>query len=83
MAALGAVRKYGYKINTNLALGAMKHWVVRLFLSQAAAAILAHLQKAFERHVVPVRPGRKFERKRKAHRRKGKYQTFTNYKRAL
>jgi hypothetical protein len=80
---LSASRKYAYKINTNISLAAMKHWVVRLFIFEDPTEILAYLQAAFERNVVPVRPGRKFKRNKKAKRHKSKYQTFTNYKRAV
>lgn len=80
---LAATRKHAYQINSNVAVAALKHNVVRLFLSEDPRAILFRLQHAFQRHVVPVRPGRKYKRKRKAKRLNGKYLTLTNYKRAI
>ena len=80
---LSVKRKQACKINTNCSVAALKHWVVKLFLSEETEAVLVYLQQAFQRNVVPVRPGRKYKRKRKDKRHKSKFQTFTNYKRAI
>jgi len=76
-------RVHNYKINRNVGLGSLKHYIVQLFLSANAAEILAQIQKKFERHLEPERPGRQYLRCKKAKRMTGKYQTFTNYKRAI
>jgi hypothetical protein len=54
-----------------------------LFLLEEPEQILIRLQKAFERNIEPVRPGRQYQRITKAKRLNGKFQTFTNYKRAV
>jgi len=41
------------------------------------------LQKEFERNIEPVRTDRRNQRKKKTKRLNGKYQTFSNYKRAV
>jgi hypothetical protein len=76
-------RTHKYRINRNVSWAALKHNIVRLFLTEEKDKILIQLQKAFERNVEPVRPGRQYERSKKAKRLTGKYQTFTNYKRAI
>ena len=80
---INARRKLNYQINCNLSWAALKHNVVKLFLGFETEEILLHLQLAFERNIEPVRPGRKYPRLTKARRISGKYQTFTNYKRAI
>ena len=81
--ALSEKRRHNYKINRNVSLAALKHKIVKLFLQQTSITILLQLQKAFERNVEPVRPNRQYKRTTKAKRVRGKYQTFTNYKRAI
>jgi hypothetical protein len=76
-------RKHRYRINRNVSRAALKHNIVKLFLLEEPDRILSHLQELFEFHLEPVRPGRKFERKKKTTRLNGKYQTLTNYKRAI
>jgi hypothetical protein len=81
--AVSGRRKHRYKINRNVSWAALKHNIVRLFLSENPDRILSRLQELFELSLEPVRPGRKFERKKKTTRLNGKYQTLTNYKRAI
>lgn len=76
-------RKYKYQINRNLSWASLKHRIVQLFLTNETENILTNLQKAFERNLEPLRPGRQFRRCKKKQRLTGKYQTFTNYKRAI
>jgi hypothetical protein len=76
-------RKLDYKINRNVSWAALKHKIVQLFLYEDPVTILLHLQKAFERNLEPLRPNRHYQRIRKAKRLNAKYQTFTNYKRAI
>ncbi len=76
-------RKHQYKVNRNVAIGTMKHRIVKLFLNRKPRDILEELEKIFLRHIEPIRPDRKCKRYCKTRRLKGKYQTFTNYKRAI
>jgi hypothetical protein len=76
-------RCYDYKINRNVSWASLKYRIVRLLIyPDESLAILIELQYLFTRYLEPVRPGRHFpisllKRKR------GKYQTFTNYRRAI
>ena len=45
--------------------------------------LLLALQRSFERYLEPRRPGRKYPRTRKNKRMKGRYQTYTNFKRPI
>lgn len=76
-------RKYQYRVNRNVSWASLKHNIVKLFLENNEAELLQCLQRAFERNVEPVRPGRQYERSKRKKRLNGKYQTFTNYKRAI
>ncbi|MEO6229012.1 MAG: IS4 family transposase [Ferruginibacter sp.] len=76
-------RIHAYRINRNVSWASLKYNIVKLFLENRAEEILLQLQKAFERNIEPVRPGRHNARIKKAKRLNGKYQTFTNYKRAI
>lgn len=76
-------RRYCYRINRNVSWAFLKHHIVKLFLQENAEEILWKLQSAFVRNKEPVRPGRQYPRKSKVKRLNGKYQTFTNYKRAV
>jgi hypothetical protein len=80
---INAKRKYRYRINRNVSWASLKFNVVKLILQKEPEEILSQLQKAFERNIEPVRPGRQNQRIKKAKRLNGKYQTFTNYKRAI
>lgn len=76
-------RKHRYRVNRNVSWASLKHNIVKLFLQNKPEEILLQLQEAFERNIEPIRPGRHNPRIRKAKRLNGKYQTFTNYKRAI
>jgi len=76
-------RIHRYKINRNVSWASMKHGIVKLFLDKNPEQILLQLQKAFEWNLEPVRPGRQNPRRKKVKRLNGKYQTLTNYKRAI
>ena len=80
---INAKRKHRYRINRNVSWASLKYNIVKLFLQNKPEEILLQLQKAFERNIEPVRPGRHNPRIKKAKRFKGKYQTLTNYKRSL
>lgn len=76
-------RQYNYKVNRNISWSFLKHDIVKLFLHEHPGEILLRLQKAFERNLEPIRPGRHNPRKAKTRRLTGKYQTLTNYRRAI
>ena len=76
-------RKHKYRINRNLSWAAMKNNIVKLFLIAKPEEILLKLQQEFQENLEPVRPGRHNERHWKARRLNGKYQTHTNYRRAI
>jgi hypothetical protein len=76
-------RELCYKINKNVSWGSLKYNIVKLFLEERPREILERLQVAFERNIEPIRPGRHNPRIKKRNRLNGKYQTFTNYKRAV
>lgn len=76
-------RKHKSKINRNVSWASLKNNIVRLFLEEDIESILKTLQEKFQRNVELVRPGRKIPRLYKRKRQNGKYQTFTNYRRAI
>ncbi len=80
---IAASRYYEYKINRNISWAYLKNRIVKLFLDPSSSFIkLMELECLFARNVEPVRPERNVQRplpKRK----RGKYQTFTNYRRAI
>ncbi len=80
---INAIRKHNYKINKNISWHHLKHNVVKLFLENEPKQILMKLQNAFEQNLEPIRPNRSYTRDRKSKRMKGKYQTLTNYRRAI
>lgn len=80
---INAKRKHRYRINRNVSWASLKHNIIKLFADYEVEEILLQLQQAFERYIEPVRPGRHNPRTRKTKRLNGKYQTFTNYKRAI
>ena len=76
-------RKYHYKTNKNVALGLLKRHIVKIFIEQDPKQIVIDLERLFRRYIEPVRPERSNPREVKGKRTKGKYQTLTNYKRAI
>ena len=83
MKEISASRRYDYKINRNISWGYLKNRIFKLFIeSDDSLTVLIELQTLFLRNIEPIRPGRRVKRtlpKRK----RGKYQTFTNYRRAI
>lgn len=71
--ASNQVKKYDYKINTNVSYGLLKNRVVSLFLEKQPLEtdIVAEIKLLFKSNLVPIRPNRKFERNL------GKYRTRT------
>jgi len=77
------ISKYKYQINRNVSLGIMKDEIIDIFLSSKPEETLKRLKDRFIKHLEPIRPDRKFQRKIKFKRTRGRYQTLTNYKRAI
>lgn len=75
--------KHQYKVNKNVAIGLMKDKIVSLFIGQSPHSILTQLENVFFRYLEPVRPNREYQRTVKHVRLNGKYQTLTNYRRAM
>jgi len=80
---INSKRKHCYKVNTNVSIGMMKNRMIFLFMSFNPKQILQELENLFVKNLEPIRPNRKYERLVKVKRTKGKYQTITNYKRAI
>jgi hypothetical protein len=76
-------RKLNYKINKNVSIGSMKHRIVKLFTVENPEIILMELQNLFLESLEPIRPGRSAPRVFKTIKRRGKFKTLTNYKRAI
>ncbi|MEO6327639.1 MAG: hypothetical protein ABIO55_01845 [Ginsengibacter sp.] len=80
---ISASRRYEYKINRNISWASLKNRILKLFIqSNNSFDILMELQHLFIKNIEPVRPGRHPPRP-PAKRKRGKYQTFTNYRRAV
>lgn len=78
-----AARMYPYKVNKNVSLGILKKYIVRIFTTKDPSEIITELTKTFSKYIEPVREGRSSPRIVKIKRKKGKYHTLTNYKRAI
>lgn len=76
-------RKLKYKINKNISIGSMKNRIVKLFIVENSEIILIELQNLFLESLEPIRPGRSAPRVFKKIKKKGKFKTLTNYKRAI
>lgn len=76
-------RKYKYKVNRNVAFGLMKNRIVDLFMNHNPVSILYQLEHLFLLHIEPERPARKYSRIGRSSRKSGKYQAWSNYKRAV
>ena len=62
-------REHNYKINKNLSLGFMKDGVVKILMDKNSNGY-EELKELFKLEPVPIRKGRKFERKHKITKRK-------------
>jgi hypothetical protein len=80
---ISAGRQYDYKVNRNISWASLKNRILKLFIElDDSLEILMELQDLFLKNIEPIRPDRAAPRplpKRK----RGKYQTFTNYRRAI
>ena len=76
-------RKYEHQVNYNVALGLMKHQILLLFLWEDPTKIYQLLKSKFLRHTEAIRPNRSYPRDKRRNKRRGKYQTWHNYRRAM
>ena len=65
--------KYVYKVNNNLSYGLLKDRIVILFYSDTnTEVIFSELKELFNKHLIPIRPDRKFERHKDKYRNRQK-----------
>lgn len=58
------LKRYDYKVNTNLSYGFMKNRIIDIFLkNENMAEELEKLKELFKKHLIPIRPNRSFTRK--------------------
>lgn len=76
-------RKYDHQINYNVALGLMKDQIVTVFVKENITEIYRQLKGKFLRHTEAIRPNRSYPRDKRRNKRRGKYQTWHNYRRAM
>lgn len=76
--------KYVYKVNNNLSYGLLKDRIVSLFFSETKTeTIFTDLKELFSKHLVPIRPDRKFERHKDKYRNRQKPKIPKNMKDTL
>lgn len=73
--------KYEYKVNNNLSYGFLKDRIVTLFFSETDTEnIMSELRELFKKHLVPIRPNRKFDRHKDMYRNRQKPKVPKNLK---
>lgn len=73
--------KYIYKVNNNLSYGFLKDRIVSLFFSDTdTEIILKQIRELLEKHLIPIRPNRKFERHKDKYRNRQKPKVPKNMK---
>jgi len=58
--------KYEYKVNTNILIGKLKNSLVYMLLEESPrkrSKVLKQIMKEISNNIIPIRPGRKFERR--------------------
>lgn len=75
-------RNWPMQINMNKATAGVRQKLVDLFIAKQPNEILEYLSRYFRKHLLPVRKGRSFPRKRKNKQNFCKHRTFSNYKAA-
>ena len=58
--------KYEYKVNTNILIGKLKNSLVSMLLEERPrkrSKVLKQIMKEISSNIIPIRPGRKFERR--------------------
>lgn len=73
--------KYVYKVNNNLSYGILKDRIVTLFFSNTETdQILSELKQLLRKHIIPIRPDRKFERYKDKYRNRQRLKVTKNQK---
>lgn len=73
--------KYMYKVNNNLSYGFLKDRIVTLFFSETKTdIILTEIKELLKKHLIPIRPDRKFERNKDKYRNRQKPKVPKNQK---
>lgn len=76
--------KYQYKVNNNLSYGFLKDRIITLFFSETALdKIILELKDLFRKHLIPIRPNRKFNRNTAKYRKRHKPKVLKNMKDAF
>jgi hypothetical protein len=76
--------KYQYKVNSNLSYVFLKNRIITLFFSDKEMdLIVSELKMLFKKHLVPIRPNRKYERKTNKYRKRGNPKLLKNRKEDL
>ncbi len=76
-------RKYKYKINTSITIGALNENLISLFTNSTPITILKKLKKVFISNVIPIRPNRQEKRKKDKYGNRKKPWVLKNRKRVL
>ena len=61
----------------------MKNQLVALFVKHEPVDIYLQLKNKFLKHTETIRPNRSYERNKDKNKRRGKYQAWSNYRRAI
>jgi len=78
------ITKYEYKVNNNLSYGFLKDRIVTLFFSDTdTEKTMTELKYLFKKHLVPIRPNRKFDRHKDKYRNRQKPKVPKNFKDAI
>ena len=81
---LNTKTKYLYKVNNNLSYGLLKDRIVTLFYSDTKTEVIfSELKELFNKHLIPIRPDRKFERQKDKYRKRQKPKVPKNMKDTL
>jgi hypothetical protein len=73
-----------YKVNSNLSYGLLKNRIITLFFSKTDTDILFNeLKDLFKKHLIPVRPGRTYERHKDKYKNRQKPKVPKNMKNTI
>ncbi len=76
--------KYVYKVNNNLSYGLLKDRIITLFYSDTKTEVIfSELKELFKKHLIPIRPDRRFDRHKDKYRNRQKPKVPKNMKDTL
>ena len=76
--------EYRYKVNANLSYGFLKDRILELFLSKKDIdKVFSEMKEIFRRHLIPIRPNRKFQRHKNKYRNRLKPKVTKNQRNNL